>query len=792
MKKEDLKKILREKVLILDGAIGTELVRRGFSEFPPEVYLLRNKSALYEIQKEYVHAGCDIILTATLGANPIKLNSLELREKMEEINERAVEIARKATQRHTLIAGNIGPTGELFHPSGELTFSRAYDCFYEQAKILTKGEVDLFILETFSDMRELKAAFIAVRDIAPEIFVIVNATFDRNGKTLSGTDPIGFNLSFMDLDVDGLGVNCSLGPEEILPIFQELSRTTPKFLSVKPNAGIPEIREEHPFYKMEPETFVKFAEDFYELGANFIGGCCGTTPDHLKRIVETIGGKKPLGRTIEGTVGLSSLTKNVLFIDNSEPVVIGERINPSGKKRMTREIEKGKTNEILHEARRQADAGASILDVNLGLESSIEEEWIKNLITNLLISPGLPLSIDIRSTHLIEASLQEYGGRALLNSITMKDMEEKVKLLLRYGGMTVFLPVDEKGIPESSEGRISVVLKTIRSLEEMGFNRNRIIFDPIVMSLSTGNDPRITLETLKGLKSNNLLTIIGLSNISYGLPERESLNDFFLKLCSSFGLDAVIKNPLKRSSLEEIDYSDVFSGKKTIVEFIKEIKPKRRKTRKGEGGKESNLILESIISGEKEKVLAHVKKVLKKKDYKSVIEDILRPSLSEVGKRYEEREIFLPHLILAAETAQIAFDFIEKYYSEKKKGEGKVVIATVRGDIHDIGKNIVAMMLRNAGFEVIDLGKDVPSEDIIETVIKNDADLLALSALMTTTALKMREVIERAKERNVGAKVIIGGACITKSFSEEIGADAYGADASEAVRVAKQLIQSKK
>ncbi len=785
-----LKNNLRKRLLFLDGALGTELFKRGFSEFPPEEYLLREPNAIFEIQKDYVKAGCDILLTATLGANPLKLQSIGLKDKMEEINECATDIAHKAAESKTLIAGNLGPSGELFSPSGNLTFSRAYNCFYEEIRVLNKN-IDLFILETFSDIRELKAAILAIKDIAPGTFIIANLTFDKNGRTLIGTDPTGFALAFEDLDVDALGINCSLGPEEILPIFQELSRMTTKFLSIKPNAGLPKIINGKTVYRMEPIEFVKYGEDFLELGANFIGGCYGTGPEHIRMLVKRLGGRKPIKRKNEPLIGISSLTKNIIFVPNSPPTIIGERINPTGKKKMTEDIEKGATVAIRNEANKQADTGAAILDLNLGMESGIREDWVKNLVTKLLASPGLPLSLDLRSENLIEAALQEYGGRPLLNSIIIEDMERKVKLLIRYGGMAVFLPIDETGIPKTAEKRAALAKRVINYLDEMGFNKNRILFDPIVMSLATGNDPRITLETLKSYKKLGLLTVLGLSNISHGLPHRASINKYFLNLCVDIGLDAVIMNPLEKETVTDLDLSPVFSGKKEIMAFLKETKIEKKKESSSREEKKEDRILSTVIAGDKDKVLDLINGLLKKMSYEKVIEDVLRPALDQVGKLYEKREIFLPQLIMAAETAQTAFGFIEKKFTKKKTEEGVIIIATVRGDIHDIGKNIVAMMLKNAGFDVTDLGKDVPSKDIVKIAKENNADVIALSALMTTTALKMKEVIELTRKKEVPTKVIIGGACITKKFADDIGADAYAKDASEAVKEVRRLMGKK-
>jgi len=789
MNRDKIKDILLKRVLILDGAMGTELIKRGFGGISPEQCILQNEKAILDIQRDYVKSGCDIIITATFGANPLKLKQSALDSKMELINANAVKIARKAVNSKVLIAGGLGPTGEMFPPSGNLNFTKSYECFKKQAEILDRERVELFILETFSDIRELKAAVLAVRNTGPNTFIIANLTFDREGRTLLGTDPVGFALAFEDLDVDCLGINCSLGPEGIFPIFQELSRTTKKFLCIEPNAGIPEIINGKPYYKMTPEVFVNYAEDFASLGANIIGGCCGTGPRHIKALSAKLRGRKPISRTINSPIGISSLTKNVIFSTNNAPVIIGERINPTGKKKMSSEIQQGITEIILKEARKQRKAGAEILDVNLGMESAVREEWLRSLITDLLISPSLPLSLDFRTEHLIEAALQEYGGRALFNSIDLTDMEDKIELLKKYGGMVVFLPIDKNGIPDTARKRMAVAKKAISKLEDMGFDKKRVLFDPIVMSLATGNDPRITLDTLKLYKSSGLLTVLGLSNISYGLPKRSVINSFFLNLCIKAGLDAVIMNPLEKEISASIDLSPIFLQGENIKTYLKKLTAKRKSKVLRE---EKNIIFTSIIEGEKQKVLSELKTMLEKMNYNEIIEKHLKPALEKVGELYEARTIFLPQLMMSAETAQVAFAYIETRFGKKKMGNGKIIIATVKGDIHDIGKNIVAMILRNAGFEVIDLGKDVPSEDIVRTAKDRNANAVALSALMTTTAMRMKEVRELMSAQNIPAKLIVGGACITKNFAREIGADAYAKDANAAVKEVRKIIEDKK
>ncbi len=789
MTRKSIKALLSRKILFLDGAVGTELIKRGLGDIPPERAVLQLPSVVEEIQKAYVTAGSDILLTATLGANALKLKESGLADRMAPINSQAISIARKASLPHTLLAGNLGPTGAIFPPSGQLSFEEAYRCFQQQVKVLMEGGVDLFMLETFFDIRELKAAALATRDTSGDTYIIANLTFNKNGRTLMGTDPTGFALAFEDLDIDALGINCSLGPEEIIPIFQELSRTTGKSLSVKPNAGIPEIVYNKPQYRMDPETFVKFAEDFVELGTNFIGGCCGTGPEHIQLLTNHFRKHRPVKRHIERPIGISSLSRNTIFNPQTAPVIIGERINPTGKKRMAEELEKGMTETILKEAKKQTKTGAQVLDLNLGMEAGISESFVRNLVIQLLIAPGLPLSLDLRSDHLIETALQAYGGRVLLNSITCSDMEEKIQLLKRYGGMVVFLPIDKEGIPSTAQKRVKLAEDALILLEEMGFGKERILFDPIVMSLSTGNNPHTTLDTLKLYREREYHTVLGLSNISYGLPHRSSINRYFLSLCNTIGTDAVIMNPSDKEGEIDIDLSAVFSGEKNIMDFITDVTiPKKTAPLKTERRTEQDAIFEAIMDGEKDKIIQDLEPLLKRKSYDLIIEESLRPALDEVGKRYEKREIFLPQLIMAGETAQVAFAYIEHRFAQKVTGEGKVIIATVKGDLHDIGKNIVAMMLKNAGFEVTDLGKDVPPEDIIQQALKKKAHIIALSALMTTTALKMKEVIELAKKSGVSAKVMIGGACVTKKFAKEIQADAFASDASEAVKEAKRLI----
>lgn len=793
MRRKRIQELLSRKLLFLDGAVGTELIKRGYGDIAPEQAVLEFPSTVEEIHKNYRAAGSDILLTATLGANSLKLKALGVADNVAAINSKAVTIARKASSSNTLIAGNLGPTGSLFPPSGKLTFDAAYNCFQEQACILLEQGVDLFILETFFDIRELKTAVLAIRDCSRDIFIIANLTFAKDGRTLTGTGPTGFALAFEDLDVDALGINCSLGPEETLPIFQELARTTGKLLSVKPNAGIPEIIHEKQRYHMTPEAFVRYAEDFIELGTNFIGGCCGTTPEHIHLLTSRFRNHRPVKRTIEHIIGISSLSRNTIFTPETAPVIIGERINPTGKKRMANELEKGRTETMFKEAQRQAQAGAQVLDLNLGMESGISASFLNRLIIQLLTSPGLPLSLDIQSSHLIKTALETYGGRPLLNSISLSDFEDKIELLERYGGMVVLLPIDEKGVPPTAHERMELAQRMVSDLEERGFSKERILFDPIVMALSTGNDPRITLDTLKLYKKKGYHTVLGLSNISYGLPRRSSINRFFFRLCTSLGTDAVIMNPQEKEGAIDTSLASVFDGKKDIKEFIAEVGiPKSKISPKPSQKAVPDKVFKAIVDGEKEHITNSLVELLDKKTYQRIIEESLRPALDEVGKRYEKHEIFLPQLIMAAEAAQTAFSYIEERFAQKATGEGRVVIATVKGDIHDIGKNIVVMMLKNAGFEVTDLGKDVPSQEIIREAFQKKTDIIALSALMTTTALKMKEVIELAKENRVPAKIMVGGACITRKFAKDIHADAFARDASEAVREAKRLTKSQK
>lgn len=789
MTRARIQAMLAGKVLFLDGAVGTELIKRGYGDIAPERAVLELPAVVEDIHRAYVAAGSDILLTATLGANPAKLKESGLSGSMKAINRQAVIVARSAALPHTLVAGNLGPTGILFPPSGKLSFDSAYRCYQEQVGILIEEGVDLFILETFFDIRELKAALLATRDWAKDLYIMANLTFNKDARTLMGTDPTGFALAFEDLDIDALGINCSLGPEETLPIFQELSRTTTKALGVKPNAGIPEIVQGEPHYDMTPEVFADFGEDFIDLGVNFIGGCCGTGPEHIKLLASRFRNRHPARRAIEPPVGISSLSRNVIFTPESSPVIIGERINPTGKKRMTEELERGLSNHILKEAQAQADGGARALDLNLGMESGISESFVHDLVMQLLITPGIPLSLDLRSTHLIETALQAYGGRPLLNSISCSDLEDKVPLLMRYGGMAVFLPIDKNGVPSTAKQRMALAGRALSMLHQMGFHRERILFDPIVLSLSTGNDPLITLDTLGLFKARGYRTILGLSNISYGLPHRPRINRYFLDRCSEIGTDAVIMNPSDREVTVDIDLSPVFSGKKHIRDFIAEVTPARDKPlTKKTPGESVDAVFKAILDGEKDRIVPQLQLMLKHTSYGRIIEESLRPALDEVGKRYEQREIFLPQLILAAETAQAAFFYLEQQFAQKTAGEGRILIATVKGDLHDIGKNIVAMMLRNAGFEVTDLGKDIASKEIVEQAREKKVHIIALSALMTTTAMRMKEVIELARAGGVAAKVLIGGACITRRFAEDIHADAYAGDASEAVKEAKKLI----
>jgi len=772
MNRKDFHNVLKNKILFLDGGYGTEFIKRGHGNIISEMLNIKNPQVVEQLQKEYVLSGSDILLTNTFSANRYKLRELGYEEFFEQINVNAVKISRKASNSNTLVFGDISSTGEFIKPMGNLDFEDAVSIFQEQAKILYENGVDGFIVETMSDIKELKAAVIGIRNISQEIPLIVHMTFDKDLRCVTGTSVKIFATVFDDLDVDVIGINCTLGPDEMREVFQELSKYTNKFLSVEPNAGKPDYVDGITKYSMTPETFGIFVEDYINMGANIIGGCCGSTPEHIKYMKKLSENYRPVVKNKKIDQSLSSRT---IYVDLNPFLSIGERINPASRKYFQTEIENYDYSTFLKEAKDQEKEMSKIIDVNFGIEKILNEEHFKRGILELDKISSIPISFDIQNSKYLETALKEYPGRPLINSskVTMKSMDRKIELLKKYGGMLILLAMG-KEIAETPEERYKTILEGIKYLEENGISRDRVYADPLIMSLGAKADPKVALNTIEMLSNQNIKTVAGLSNLSFGLPERSLINGAYLSQAVGFGLKAAIMNTGDTFVMGSLKGSLIIND----VDYIEEKKSY------------DNIFIESMLEGNSEKLINLIEETLKEKSPLEISQNILGKALEEIGIMYSKGELYLPHLLLAAETSKPAFDYLNGMLTEKKTYKGKVILATVEGDIHDIGKKIIGTVLKSGGYDVVDIGKDVKSDMIIEKVIEENPDILGLSAMMTTTIEKVEEVSKLLKEKEIKKILIAGGASMNKKIAEKFGCDGYAQNASQVVELCDKLIKA--
>jgi 5-methyltetrahydrofolate--homocysteine methyltransferase len=776
MRRNEFKNLLEQKVLFLDGSYGSEFIKRGLGEKLVERLNLTASDEVRKLQKEYVEVGVDIILTNTFSANRAKLGAYNLEDEIEKINAAAVRIARSVCTGDQFVFGNLGPTGFLLEPFGPLSFRQAYDIFKEQASILVKNGVDGLIIETMSDLKELKAAILAVREVTEDLPLIAQMTFGADGLSLTGTSVEIFASLMNDLEVDVVGLNCSLDPEKMLPVLAELAKHCSKPLSVEPNAGQPQLSGNKLNYLTSPEELAVYARDYLELGANIIGGCCGTGPEHIRAMVKFVGQKKPMPRKITRALYLSSRT----ILKPVEPfLVVGERINASAKKKLLAQIQHYDFSEIISLAQKQQDEGAAVIDVNPGIEKLLAAEHIRALIQTLDRQSTLPLSVDIQDDEFLRVALEEYAGRPLLNSANVRQehLLTRLNLIKRHGGLLIVLAIEDE-VPPSAEERIKVLEKAIKIIQEQGVELSRIFFDPLVLPHGAGHDFRETIKTIHFLREKGLNSIIGLSNLSYGLPEREKINAAFLSLCLSAGLKAAILNTSELTTMNVLEGGLALQGLE-----LKELK----KT----SAQSEEPVVNLLIRGKKDELKALVEEKLKELTPLSVSQNLLGRAMEKIGQLYASGEIFLPHLILSAETARPIFDYLNSLIPEKATRRGRILLATVEGDIHDIGKNIVATIFRSSGFEVMDLGKNVPAETVVLEAKKLKPDVIGLSAMMTTTVGRVKETADLIKSENLNLPILAGGASMNQELAERFEVY-YAKDALQALEICHQLIKSKR
>lgn len=798
-------KALHEGFLLIDGAMGTMLQKNGLpTGMQPEFFNLTHPEVVAKIHEEYVLAGADIITANTFQANRHKIAA----EKLPEIITTAVQLARSSNPR--FVAYDIGPIGTLMAPYGTLSFEEAYAIFKEQVVLAEAAGADLVILETMSDLLETKAALLAVKENT-SLPVFVTMTYQADGRTFVGTDPLTATLTLQALGADAIGLNCSLGPKELLPLVDTILDYAKVPVVVQANAGLPEMEEGKTVYRITVPEYIEHATKMLTKGVRVIGGCCGTTPDFiaaLRHILDEKFGGQPRLTTPKSVTAVTSGSQTVIL--NHHLSLIGERLNPTGKKRLKEAIRQEDFAYILREAIDQVQAGADILDVNMGLPEIDEAAMMVKAIGELQGVVNVPLQIDSSSIRAIEAGARVYNGRPLINSVNGKaeTMAEIFPIAKKYGGVVLGLALDESGIPETAAGRLVIAQRIVETAASYGIAKEDVLIDPLVLTASAQQDQvQVTLDTLKLLKSElGVQTVAGISNVSFGLPNRPLLNTTFLAACVGAGLDAPIMNPLSEQMMAAVHSLRVINHQDR--EATTYIEKNQNVTLNAIGGDNKLAAVEVNKAVNKEKIVASAEDSLRtmilqgRKDETpiktaqllettsplEIVNQEFIPALDEVGAKFESGQLFLPQLMQSADAVKraqaVLKDYLSKHDQQVDK-QGKILLATVEGDIHDIGKNIVKMILENYGFDVVDLGKDVPIQKVVDSIREQDIKLVGLSALMTTTVQNMKATITAVKEAGLNCSFMVGGAVLNEEYRAFVGADYYAKDALESVTIAQ-------
>lgn len=799
-----LKKI-KEGIIIGDGAMGTLLQTCGLSGgYAPESWVLERPEIIKNIHQDYIGAGAGMVETNTFGANGIKLQSIGLEDKIVEINRNAVKLAREVA-KDKLVAGSVGPTGKLMKPHGDLAFLKAKEVFKEQINILVESGVDVIIIETMSDLQEIRAAVIAAKEI--EIPVIAQMTFTERMVTLTGSTPEVVAIVLDSLGVDVIGVNCTPGSKETLPIIKKMASVTDRPLSVFPNAGLPQLNKGEIIYPETIKDFIKPVKKFLEYNVRLMGGCCGTTPDYIRSLTHEVERYQGLVSDQKRIVskGSSYLTSNHTHIEinHKKPVyIIGERINPTNREDLKKALMEERWDIIREEAKKQVIAGAGLLDVNIGVQGIDKVVIIKRLVKELQLEVDVPLVIDSTDYSVLEAALQEYTGKPLINSVNgdYRVMERIFDLAKKYGAAVLGLTLDEKGIPSTVEGRFNIAKRIVDVAQKYGIDKRDIYIDTLVLTAgSNQGEIVITLDTLKRVKKElRVNTVLGISNVSHGLPYRSLINETFLAMALASGLDLPIVNPLDERVQEIIRSSNLLTGRdKDARDYIRWYKGVKRNKSNGFRNKDKqskdilNRVQKKIIDGESQEINTLLEEAISYFTPQEIIDKGLIPGIRQVGELYDKGIYFLPQLMESARVVEDAFDYIKhkllKNNSQVKK-KGSIILATVSGDIHDIGKNIAKVIFSNYGFDVIDLGANVDTEVIVRKALENKVHFVGLSALMTVTMENMREVVEELHKNGFQGGIIIGGAVTSEEFALEIGADLYARDALDGVRKVEKYL----
>ena len=804
--------------LVFDGAMGTQLQARGLAAGElPELLCLTNPGEIAEVHAAYVAAGADVVTTNTFGANRDKLGDAAT---VEQIFNAAVSCARASGARY--VAADIGPTGQLLEPMGTLPFGEAYALFAEQARAATAAGADLFIIETMADLAEAKAALLAVQENS-DLPAFVTMTFAEDGRTFLGTTPEVAAVTLSSMGADAVGINCSLGPDDLVPLVERMLPWAKCPVMVQANAGLPRVEGDRTVFDVHPSEYCEAVARMLDAGVNIVGGCCGTSPEYTAGERALLAGREPAPREVRDWFCVAG-PQQVTSLRMGQVGVIGERINPTGKRKMKEALRSGNHDYVMGEAIGQTEAGAQILDVNAGLPEIDERATMVELVAELQGVTTLPLQIDSADPAVIEAAVRAYPGKALINSTNGKDeiLEAVLPIAKHYGCAIVGLTLDEAGIPPTAAGRITVAKKIVAATDAIGIPRQDVVIDCLCMAASTDQSaPRAILDAIAGVKRElpGVRTVLGLSNISFGLPFRPLVNATFLSAAFGAGLDMAIMNPLVGRMMDVVDSWRVLSGEDESAQYYvahyadrsdklpagvgpaaaaaadgKKAAPAGAGTAAATGAQTPEEEARALVlAGRKGPMPEVVERVLADHDVLYAINEVLIPALDEVGERFEKGKFFLPQLMASAEAAKAGFEAIKEANagaegSDAVSSKGKIVICTVHGDIHDIGKNIVRMLLENYGYDVVDLGRDVPPQTVVDAVVADHVRLVGLSALMTTTVPAMAETIELLRKDAPWAKVIVGGAVLNPEYAQMVGADFYAKDATETARIAGEVL----
>ncbi|KAF5062944.1 Methionine synthase [anaerobic digester metagenome] len=792
----NFKEFIDNNLVLFDGAMGTELQKKGLKLGDvPETLNIEQRDMIVEIHKEYIEAGSNVVTTNTFGANEKKLQATNY--SVEEIIDAAVKAAREAIGNKDVFAAlDIGPIGELVEPMGILTFDEAYEIFKRQVVQGEKSGADLILIETMTDLYEMKAALLAAKENTT-LPVLATMSFEKDHRTFTGCLPSSMAVTLEGLGADGIGINCSLEPKEIRPIVEELMNWTNLPVLVQANAGLPSVIDGKTHYEIGPEEYSDDVLAFIGIGVSMLGGCCGTSPEYIREIKKKISRLTKVERAEQKFHALCT-PSNTVLVEGVK--VIGERINPTGKKMLKEALKNSDMDYILKQGVSQVEAGAEILDVNVGLREIDQNEMIMKVVKGLQSVTNAPLQIDSSDMDVIEAGLRYANGKAIVNSVNGEDqvLERILPLVKKYGAAVVGLTLDERGIPDNALERFKIAEKILNKALEYGIKKEDVYIDTLTLTCSAQQkEVAETIKTLTMVKEKlGLKTVLGVSNISFGMPNRPLINETFLAIAMAAGLDLPIINPNDENMMDKVyAFNVLYNHDKGSIKYIERYGDKSSAETSPKKEKKEETLYDMVVKGLKENAAAKTKLLLSTKTELEIVNEFLIPALDVVGSDFEKGVIFLPQLIQSAETVKSSFDVLKESLNKNESAgisNGKIILATVRGDIHDIGKNIVKVILENYNYDIIDLGKDVSADKIVEEAKKytDEPIIVGLSALMTTTMKSMEDIIEELRDNGIDCPVMVGGAVLTAEYAKNMGADYYAKDAKEAVEIARKVFNN--